>query len=116
MGLKLDSDVERALAPMMAAMANVPKVPIGDVDTRRKNFAGIVEQMYASLPVPEDVNTKDYHTTTSDGHSLLLRWITKTSSAAGAPTPAVVYAHGGGKLRLCGGSLDSLQTKSVKKE
>jgi hypothetical protein len=97
MALQLDPEIEAALAPMMAAMASMPKLAAGDVEGRRMAFAGVLGAMFATLPIPTDVTTKDYHTTTTDGHSLLLRWITKTSGAAGTPTSAVVYAHGGGE-------------------
>jgi hypothetical protein len=101
MALRLDPEIEAAMAPMMAAMASMPKPAVGDVEVRRQMFAGFLEAMFGRLPVPTDVTSKDYHTTTADGHSLLLRWITKTSSSsgggAGAPTSAIVYAHGGGK-------------------
>ena len=100
MALKLDPEVQEALAPMMAAMANLPKLAAGDIQGRRTIMAGFLEQLFSSLPVVTDVTAKDYHTTTSDGHELLLRWITKTSAAAPSPTPAVVYAHGGGELSL----------------
>jgi hypothetical protein len=83
---------------MMAAMASMPKLAAGDVEGRRTAFSAVLGAMLATLSIHADVITKDYHTTTTDGHSLLLRWITKTPSAAGTPTPAVVYAHGGGGL------------------
>jgi hypothetical protein len=98
MALQLDPEVQAALAPMMAAVDSMPKLAAGDVEGRRMAFAGVLGAMFATLPIPTDVTTKDYHTTTTDGHSLLLRWITKTSGAAGTATPAVVYAHGGGEL------------------
>jgi acetyl esterase/lipase len=98
MTLQLDPEVQAALAPMMAAMASMPKLAAGDIEGRRASFPSMLEAMFGALPIPTDVTTKDYHTTTTDGHSLLLRWISKTPSAAGTPTPAVVYAHGGGEL------------------
>lgn len=98
MALHFDPEVEAALPPVMAALASMPKLAPGDVQGRRQMFAGFLGSLFASVPISPDVNTKDYHTTTADGHSLLLRWITKTASGAGTPTPAVVYAHGGGKI------------------
>ena len=98
MALKLDPEVQEALAPMMGAMANLPKLELGDVEGKRRIFGGFLDQMFGSLPGPSDVATMDYHTTTSDGHSLLLRWITKKTGGAPTPTPAVVYVHGGGEL------------------
>jgi hypothetical protein len=98
MALQLDPEVQAALAPVMAAVDSMPKLAAGDVEGRRASYTGMLEAMFATLPIPTDVTTKDYHTTTTDGHSLLLRWISKTPSAAGTPTPAVVYAHGGGEL------------------
>lgn len=98
MALQLDPEVQAALAPMMAVMASMPKLAAGDVEGRRMLSTGMLEAMFGTLPIPTDVTTKDYHTTTTDGHSLLLRWVSKTPSAAGTATPAVVYAHGGGEL------------------
>jgi acetyl esterase/lipase len=114
MALQLDPEVQAALAPMMAVMASMPKLAAGDVEGRRASFAGMLEAMFAALPIPTDVTTKDYHTTTTDGHSLLLRWISKTPSAAGTPTPAVVYAHGGGELCSFQGRLVFLRTNFLK--
>lgn len=98
MVLQLDPEVQAALAPKIAAMAGMPKLGAGDIEGRRTLFTGMLEAMFGALPIPTDVTTKDYYTTTTDGHSLLLRWVSKTPSAAGTPTPAVVYAHGGGEL------------------
>lgn len=44
------------------------------------------------------MTTKDFHTKTSDGYDLLLRWFTKNDSPA--PGSAVLYAHGGGMICL----------------
>ena len=98
MALQLDPEVQVALAPMMARIASMPKLAAGDVEGRRTVFTGMLEAWFKTLPIPTDVTTNDYHTTTTDGHSLLLRWISKTPSTATTPTPAVVYAHGGGEL------------------
>lgn len=97
MALTLDPEVGSAMAPMVAAMANVPKVAVGDVEGRRKVFAGFLAAMFGALPTATDVSTKDYHTATSDGHQLLLRWIVKSSAPTTTPTSAIVYAHGGGE-------------------
>jgi acetyl esterase/lipase len=68
---------------------------------RRKLFPGFLEAMFVALPTPTDVTTKDFYATTSDGHQLLLRWITKTSTEnPTTPTSAVVYTHGGGEQRI----------------
>ena len=114
MALQLDPEIEAALAPMMAVMASMPKLAAGDVEGRRTAFSGLLGAMFATLPIPTDVITKDYHTTTTDGHSLLLRWVTKTPGAAGTPTPAVVYAHGGGELCFFQGRLSFSRTNFLK--
>jgi acetyl esterase/lipase len=44
------------------------------------------------------VDTKDFHTQTSDGHNLLLRWYTKSGAKASEPSSALVYSHGGGYI------------------
>jgi acetyl esterase/lipase len=114
MALQLDPEIQAALVPLMAVMDGMPKLPAGDVEGRRTAFAGVLGAMFATLSIPTDVTTKDYYTTTTDGHSLLLRWITKTPSAAGTPTPAVVYAHGGGELCSFQGRLSFSRTNFLK--
>ena len=39
----MDLDIEAALAPLMGARASLPKVAIGDIDSRRKNIDGHAE-------------------------------------------------------------------------
>lgn len=100
MALKLDPEVESAVAPMVAAMANMPKLAVGDVNGRRAHFSSFIAALFGALPTPTDVTTKDFYTTTSDGHQLLVRWIAKSPAEnATAPTSALVYAHGGGERK-----------------
>lgn len=100
MALKLDPEVESAVAPMIAAKANLPKLAVGDVNGRRAHFSSFMAAISGALPTPTDVTAKDFYTTTSDGHELLVRWIAKTPAEnATAPTSALVYAHGGGERK-----------------
>jgi len=99
MSMKLDPEVEAALAPLMAAMANIPKLEVGDVAGRRQAFDGFMSMLFGAMPKPTDVIRKDFHATTADGHSLSMRWFAKESNKAPfAATPAVLYLHGGGMI------------------
>ena len=114
MSMKLDPEVEAALAPMMGAMANMPKLEAGDVAGRRTAFDGFMGMMFGAIPKPADVTRKDFHTTTSDGHSLLMRWYTKDSSKAPfAASPALLYLHGGGMIVGSVGLYDPLLASYV---
>jgi acetyl esterase/lipase len=96
----LDPEVAAALAPMAAAMADVVPPPVGDVESRRPVLETIMAETAALQPLPTDVKTTDFQTTTDDGAQVLLRWYAKDGVAAES---AVLYLHGGGMIS---GSVD----------
>jgi acetyl esterase/lipase len=49
-------------------------------------------------PAVADVESKDFHTKTDDGHEMILRWFTKKGSTP--PGSAILYSHGGGMIAL----------------
>lgn len=93
-----DQEVADALAPLTALRAAAPKLAVGDVANRRLGVEAMMS-MFNSGAMPEDVEKKDFHATTPDGHSMLLRWYYKTNPTSGkAPGPAILYMHGGGMI------------------
>ena len=95
MAFTLDPEVAAALAPMVAAMADVTPPPAGDVESRRPVLEAIMAETAAAQPMPTDVKATDFHATTVDGGDLLLRWYVKDSATLG---PVVLYLHGGGMI------------------
>jgi acetyl esterase/lipase len=95
LALTLDTEVAAALAPMVAAMADVTPPPVGDVASRRPVLEAIMAETAAAQPMPTDVKTTDFHTTAVDGADVLLRWYSKDDAILG---PAVLYLHGGGMI------------------
>jgi acetyl esterase/lipase len=91
----LDPEVATALAPMVAAMADVTPPPVGDVESRRPVLEAIMAETAAAQPMPTDVTATDFHATAVDGGDVLLRWYVKDSATLG---PAVLYLHGGGMI------------------
>jgi acetyl esterase/lipase len=91
----LDPEVAAALAPMVAAMADVTPPPVGDVESRRPVLEAIMAETAAAQPMPTDVKATDFHATAVDGGDVLLRWYAKDSATLG---PAVLYLHGGGMI------------------
>ena len=95
MAFTLDPEVATALAPMVAAMADVTPPPVGDVESRRPVLEAIMAETAAAQPMPTDVTATDFHATAVDGGDVLLRWYVKDSATLG---PAVLYLHGGGMI------------------
>ncbi|CAK4032337.1 alpha beta hydrolase [Lecanosticta acicola] len=97
MPFTLDPAIGAALAAQMGPDPP-PPLAVGDVQGRRRQldlfFSGVVNQ----LPDPQDVSTQDFTTQAEDGHTLTLRWFTKTGTQP--PGSAVLYAHGGGMIAL----------------
>lgn len=95
MTLMLDEEFAARFAPFAAALAGATLPPPGDVAARRTAFETFQRRAHDALLAPDDVDTRDYSVTTSDGARLLLRWYTKRGSAPGS---AVLYVHGGGMI------------------
>jgi acetyl esterase/lipase len=90
--LSLDYEIADLLAQLGQGKPAVPKPPVGDVMTRRKNSLYRAHLQGASK-FYDDVQVQDFSTSVPDGHSLLLRWYTKKDSSPGS---AVLFVHGGG--------------------
>lgn len=90
----LDPELAAALAPDPDAPHPAPPAA-GDVQTRRVIFEAIIAQTSTAQPIPDDVTITDFHQTTGDGESVLLRWYAKNGAA---PGPASIYLHGGGMI------------------
>ena len=95
MAFTLDPEVAAALAPMVAAMADVTPPPVGDVKSRRPVLEAIMAETAAAQPMPTDVNATDFHAAGVDGGDVLLSWYAKDGAT---PGPAVLYLHGGGMI------------------
>jgi acetyl esterase/lipase len=97
MTFSIDPEVGAAMAALSPpGQEPPPPLAIGDVKSRR----AMVDIMFTAIlpPMPKDVSTKDFYTTASDGHKILLRWYTKNGSKPSGKTSAVVYYHGGGLI------------------
>ena len=100
----IDPEVGSALQALLALTGGEapPVAPVGDVAKRRiavDAFMGYVNSLQRE---PDDVSACDYHTKSTDGHDLLLRWYTplRTDDNNAGATPAVLYMHGGGFIAM----------------
>ena len=96
MPYKFDPEVEVALAPRMAAKAQMGPVAPHDVDTRRKLYGAVFGMLNEQTPNPGDVSQKIFHTKTPDGHNLEMTWFTKNGAKPSGS--AVIHIHGGGMI------------------
>jgi acetyl esterase/lipase len=90
----VNTQVQSALAPLMAAMAAVAP-PAGDVQARRQVIEPMVAQVAGVQPMPTDVTVTEHRAVTNDGTEILLRWHARHGTR---PGPAVLYLHGGGMI------------------
>jgi acetyl esterase/lipase len=73
------------------------KPPFRSIAVRRQPDS-IYATVLNKVPDSPDVTYKDFFTSSSDGHQVLLRWFTKSGSQPGS---AVLYTHGGGLIVGC---------------
>ncbi|KAI4156154.1 MAG: hypothetical protein LQ340_000491 [Diploschistes diacapsis] len=94
-----DSEILPTITAMAAQMPSNP-MPVHDTASRRVGTDFVMQLIATRTPSRTDVASKDYHTTTADGHSLLLRWTHSTASPPhpSRPGPAALYVHGGGMI------------------
>lgn len=95
MAFSLDPEVGAGLAALFAEAGDAQPPVVGDVASRRENVEGLQTMVHGLLPMPADVTIQDFHATTEDGASLLLRWYSKDGVNPGS---AVLYCHGGGMI------------------
>src|SRR4051794_7519992 len=97
MGFRVDQEVERATARLVAELGEGEPAPVGDVEARRARTAPWIERLLGSKPVPTDVEWSDHSCRGHDGGSVPLRWYRKRDGATAAGA-AVLYIHGGGMI------------------
>lgn len=95
MAFSMDTQVQEAMAPLLAMMAETTPPPPGDWEARRQNVDALLESLAGAQPRPTDVTTTDAETTADDGTTIALRWYTKDGATPGS---AVLYLHGGGMI------------------
>lgn len=112
MGYKYDAEVEANLKMMKQVLGSIgisANLPVGDVESRRAMFQKMVSMPGPKATFPENIQIKDYYSSASDGHQILLRWISQDKHSSSDPGPAVFHIHGGGMIL---GSVD-LSTPSL---
>jgi acetyl esterase/lipase len=97
MPLTIDPTYAAIMAAMLGPGPPPPKLPVGDVISRRAMFSAFFQTFGAMIPSSPDVSTESFETLASDGHKLNMRWYKKSESNPGS---AVLYAHGGGMICL----------------
>ena len=95
MSFSLDAEVSEGLDVLAARIGDVAPMAVGDVVSRRTVYEKLQLSIFAQLPSPADVTTKDFQVPTTDGTSVLARWYTKDGSNPGS---AVLYIPGGGMI------------------
>lgn len=98
MPLSLDPEYFKAIEPLLPALANAPKLAIGDIQGRRTALDNIIGALVAQVPETTDVKESTYQVKSSDGHAVPLHHYAKhgTATSTSSPGPAVYYLHGGG--------------------
>jgi len=104
MGYAIDPEFAAAAAPLLAAIAEAPRLPVGDWLGRRAAVEALMARFATMRPETTDVDVAIHATESVDGSSIELRWYAKQGAAPGA---AVLYVHGGGMIL---GTLDLYDT------
>ncbi|KAI1030986.1 hypothetical protein LB504_000034 [Fusarium proliferatum] len=95
MPFKLDPEYNAILKSLLGNRPTPAPLPVGDVEARRARMEpGIAILADPNFPL-DQVTTRDFFADTSDGQKIFLRWY---SSNHKSPSPAVIYAHGGGMI------------------
>ncbi|CAK7204718.1 hypothetical protein SEUCBS139899_007478 [Sporothrix eucalyptigena] len=108
-----DADWYAAAEPVFASDVSkslIPNPPVHDVASRRQNADKMYSLLFppASPSVPVDI--QQYETTSFDGVTIgILAFFPQTSEKK--PSPAVVYAHGGGMISL---HADTVQNQTAR--
>ncbi|MEV8547046.1 alpha/beta hydrolase [Streptomyces sp. NPDC051572] len=108
MSYTLDPEIVDVMAALAEQAAAGPRPGRGDWRTLRAVGEAGQAYMAGLVPASSGVQSSTYYARGHDEAAIRLRWYTKSSrepsgSADAAPTPAVVYAHGGGMVM---GTLD----------
>ncbi|EGU84113.1 hypothetical protein FOQG_15437 [Fusarium oxysporum f. sp. raphani 54005] len=95
MPFKFDPEYDAILQSLFGNRSTPNALAVGDVEARRAQMEpGIAILADPNFPL-DRVTTRDFFADTSDGQKILLRWY---SSDHKSPSPAVIYAHGGGMI------------------
>jgi len=101
MPFTFDPQIAAAFQAMAGNAGPPPKVPVGDVNTRRSNLDNFWGSVLAKAMPPADaVTITDYQTTAPDGHTILLRWFMPAQAHESSKGSAWLHIHGGGMI--CG--------------
>ena len=95
--LKLDPELRQIFEPLLAAQKAMPVIPRGDWQGRREAYGVNSDMFFKMVPATQDIEIKDFSTTSYDGTEILLRWYKPANSETKS---AVLFTHGGGKF-LC---------------
>jgi acetyl esterase/lipase len=94
----LDHDLMQAVMAMLGQASPPAPADRDDWRTLRANGEAGLARMEAALPDCPPVSRADYHATSHDGTSVLLRWYAPPGHDPSAAGPAAVYLHGGGMI------------------
>ncbi|KIW35522.1 uncharacterized protein PV07_02212 [Cladophialophora immunda] len=100
MPLALDPEFAKVLEPLLPAMANAPKLAVGDVAGRRQALDAFFGPVFGAYLDPEDVAEEKYNVKSSDGFEVPVYRFTKKGTPTTGSDPAVYYLHGGGYIAL----------------
>lgn len=77
--------------------AELPKIPLHDVEGRRERFRSLLNKEDSKIKLPDDVEHLIHHANAHDGHSIPIHHFRKTRTKIGSSLdPAIVHMHGGG--------------------
>ena len=100
MALSLDPEFAKALEPLLPAMANAPKLAVGDVQGERQALDAFFGPVFNAYPDPAEVSEETYHVKSSDGFDIPVYRFTCKDNHTASPSSAVYYLHGGGYIAL----------------
>ena len=91
----MDQEVKAALAKIRTLMGSAERPPRGDWKSRREHGEAMFQACAKLQPLPDDVETRDAFTKSSDGAQVRLRVFEKRGSRSGS---CALYLHGGGMV------------------
>ncbi len=74
--------------------------PVHDIESRRYNATRFYSLLFPEVPLAVNVETLEHEITTFDGLQIRIYEIRSSTLDTPKPSPAVVYAHGGGMISL----------------
>jgi acetyl esterase/lipase len=95
MSWELDPEIERAMAPMLAALNSLEPLPVGDVTGRREVMARLASEFPPRVHAVSGVDISHHVAIADDGHPLPLTVYLPQADRSGA---VALYIHGGGMM------------------